>query len=229
MLTHRLETAGKMLSDPQMLATPLITLLLDTYGTEPLEWDPETISMEIAEDFRITLPRINHDKLMSAILVVTTDRFYKLLPDFITVCNVFSGTPFDPGEFDPADALECAWGITEVLLLDPPEEDDPFTEEIRRYVGKVVEDEGLLDPPDVLKLGIRSQPLPGSDFSEDPVMFQAIWGAEKRKSDDIRQAIRSRLGLLLKQMKALPLREGKTDDLIKQLQRSLPGDGRGQT
>src|ERR1017187_8637838 len=153
-------------SSPDTLATPLLTLFLDAYGQveegeeskviKALHWDPETIVSEIESDFKVSFPPINLDKLMASILIVTTDRFFHPLDDFIRVCNVFSGGRFDPRVFAPADAVGCAWGLTEALLLDPPEDDnhEPFSEEIRAYIGKAIEEEGLIDPPDILKIAL---------------------------------------------------------------------------
>ena len=57
--------------------------------------------------------------------------------------NVLAGSEFDPETFDPADSAECAWAVTEALLLSPPDERDTqpvFSDEIRKYIQEMQED-----------------------------------------------------------------------------------------
>src|SRR4051812_29132260 len=118
--------AQRVLQDPESYATTLLVLLVDRFGTEALSWAPETIRTEMASEYGVALPPACFDRLMAAVTVITTDYFYKSLTRFIDLCNVLSfGGTFDPSVFDPADPYECAWGISEALLLSPPEEDEP--------------------------------------------------------------------------------------------------------
>ena len=102
----------------------MLVLAVDTYGTECTKWTPQTIKAEIEDDFHLKLPQPNLERLLAAIQLLTTDDFYIALPDFITLCNVLSGGTFDPRHWDPADAVEIAWGVTEALLISPPESDE---------------------------------------------------------------------------------------------------------
>jgi hypothetical protein len=108
----------------ETFASVLLTLFIDKFGTEGLQWDPATIAMEIEEDFHVELPQQSMDKLMVAIQLLTTDRFFKSLPDFINFCNILDGDTYNPDMWDPADAEEVAWGITEALLISPPDDED---------------------------------------------------------------------------------------------------------
>lgn len=224
-MTNR-ERAAQIFADPAALATPLFVLLVDTYGYEPLgqdpddkdetwdPWDPETLHLEISDDFKIQLPSINLDKLVMAIMVVTTDRFFHSLEDFIHVCNVFSGSAFDPRFFDPADAAECAWGITEAALLSPPGQKEEFTQEIRAYIGKAVSEEGILNPPDILRLGLPDPDRSETSFFDNPELHQQIWQNQSKRTDDLRQMIKSRLQLLVRQISSLPVSQGDTSQLV---------------
>lgn len=221
--------------DTAMLATPLFVLWLDNYvvGEDEdeqkrvLQWDPETIRMEIEDDFKVQVPQPVLDKIFTAREIFTTDRFFTVTADFIDFCNILSGTAtFDPRVWDPADAAECAWGITEALLLDPPDDENeaPFSDEIVGYVAGVVEAEGIIRPPDVLKIGNledRSVAVNGA-WSDDPVMFGAIWKKDSEKTDDINRMIRSRLSLLVQQLSELPLMRGDTGKIVEKLLRVIP-------
>lgn len=215
----------EMWKSPQTFATVLITVFLDRFGTEALMWDPSTIALEVEEEFDVELPQRSFDKLMTAISMLTTDRFYKSLPDFITACNVLSGDTYDPNTFDPADGEEIAWGITEGVLICPPEDDDqePFSDEIRAYIGAALDAEGIINPPDILRIALRSANVSTSldDFSDDPAMFNAIYDLEASKTGEINATIKDRTITLYNQLAALKLQNGSTEKVLAALQKVM--------
>lgn len=211
-------------TDENSYATTLLTLFVDTYGTEGFQWDPKTIKMEIEDDFSVKLPQANHDRLMTAIRLVTSDDFYKSLPDFVNFCNILSGDTYDPRTWDPADAAEVAWGLTEALLLDPPTEDEPFTPDILAYIGAILDMEGIMNPPDILRIATRTQDLAAKvqgDFTDDPEMFGAVYQFEGSKTALINQTVKANLAELSSQLDKLPLTEGDTRGAVQSLLRSL--------
>ena len=201
----------------------MLVVFWDTYGTEGLQWEPTTIAMEIEADFQVCLSQANFDRLLAAIQILTTDSFYKSLPDFINFCNILSGDTYDPRMWDPAETDEIAWGITEALIIDVPDEEDPFSDEILAYIGKALDDEGIMNPPDILRLAIRdgvNTMRVQNDYTDDPEMFAAIYGAEASKTDSINELIRNRLKALSDQLQGLHLRTGNAKDVISGLLRS---------
>jgi hypothetical protein len=208
----------------ETFASVLLTLFLDKFGIEALDWDPATITLEIEEEFDVELPQLALDKLLVAIQILTTDKFFKSLPDFVMFCNVMCGDTYRPDMWDPADAEEVAWGITEALLISPPEDDDkePFTDEVRGYIGAVLDSEGIITAPDILRIALRAARVSPSitDFSDDPTMFNAVYDLEAGKTEDINQSVRLKTDLLIKQMAALDLKNGNTEYVVKMLQGS---------
>jgi hypothetical protein len=190
-------------------------------------WHPGTILLEIRDDFGVELPRANFDRLMAGIHLITSDAFYKSPPTFVEICNVLSGGLYDPATWDPADALECAWGITEALLLSPPDANDeePFSPEIRAYIGKALDEEGILDPPDVLRIAIRdggsNQAAKISSKFDDPEIRAAITRTEADKVQEINDRIRSNLRTLIVQLEALQLAHGDASALAGKLAHTL--------
>jgi hypothetical protein len=157
-------------------------------------------------------------KLMAAITILTTDRFERSLPSFIQLCNVLADDTFDPSVFDIADVSEMAWSITEALLINPPEAEEHFCDEIRWYIGSMLDEEGVVDAPDVLRLAIRKQAAdPLADFSGDPVMYSALYQSQQAKSSEIKELIRSNLTELIKQIESLPLQNGDPSNLLKRI------------
>lgn len=225
-VTQRSQLLSEVWSSPTSFATTLLTLFVDMYGTDGFQWAPETIQMEIEEDFRVKLPPANFDRLMAAINLITSNDFYRSLPDFIMYCNVLSGDTYDPRTWDPADSAEIAWGITEGLLLSPPDDHDeePFAEEIVAYIGQILNSEGIMNPPDVLKIAMRDndpQAMVAENYSDDPVMFDSIYDFEASKTGDINQMVRSNLQLLSQQLGCLPLRSGSAEGVVQQMLQSL--------
>ena len=210
---------------PKTFASVLLTVFLDHFGTEALEWDPATISMEVEDEFGVDLPQATLDKLVVAINILTSDRFYRSLPDFIIFCNVMSGDTYRPDMFDPADSVEIAWGITEGLLIAPPEEDEkePFSDEIRAYIGAVLDAEGIINAPDILKIALRRANVSNAadEFSDDPDMFNAIYDVEAGKSENINAEIKERAVMLAEQLNALQLTNGSTATVAQKLLASV--------
>lgn len=214
-----------MWKSPQTFASVLLTVFLDRFGTEALEWEPATIAMEIEEEFKVDLPQSALDKLLVAINILTSDRFYRSLPDFIMFCNVLSGDTYRPDMFDPADSVEIAWGITEGILISPPEEDEqePFSNEIRAYIGAVLDAEGIINAPDILKIALRRANVSNAadEFSDDPDMFNAIYDVEAGKSADINAEITERATMMAEQLSALQLANGSTAAVAQKLLSSI--------
>jgi hypothetical protein len=209
--------------DPAMLATPLVLLYYDTFGARGFSWDPEVIKDEVELTAGLELPRGNLHRLLAGITLRTTDRFYRHLDSFVALCNVLSGDHFDPSRPDEADAFEVAWGITEALILAPPGQDlgeEPFADSVCQYVRAAAEDEGLLEPPDVLRLGGVPEPF----RSDDPAEEAEVLAAARARAADLRAALRDRLELLLGQVEALPLEHGNA----KALAQGLRGPGRSR-
>jgi len=214
------------LLDPETPSTALLVIASDLLGEEMLQWDPTTIRMELAEVAAADIPPAVLNRLMAAIEMVTTDGFYKDLPTFIRLCNaLFNGT-LDSTTFDPADAAEIAWGITEALLIWPPERDDdePFDEKIVGYIGHVLADEGILQPPDVLGVGKLPTDMRSrihANYSDDPTMYAAIHEVEKAKTDEINQLVKTRLAQLLGLLDALPLQTGSAEGAVRDMFKAL--------
>jgi len=178
--------------------------------------------MELHDDFQIEIPQSAIDKIMSAIVILTSDDFYQRLPVFNHICNVLSGDTFDPASFEPASVDEIAWAITEAVLLWPPDETDVFTDEIRGFIAKMLELEGISRPPDILRFVVpRDAPDPISHLSNDPEMYEAFSQRQTDNKSSVEELLRENVQALLVQLKSLLLKDGSTTDLVKKLRSSL--------
>lgn len=220
------QTLRNILGDDDTFTTLLLVVLIDTYGTEALQWSPETVIMELEDDYNVRLTKLNRDKIVVGMNLLTSDDFYKRPSRFVQMCNVLAGSELTP-EFDKADAMECAWGLTEAMLLSPPEPDDenPFNEEIRHYLGRILDEEGIREPPDLLRLAIRDTPSGGADYgdmdTEDPSMFAAEYQVQADRSQEIKEMLEDGLQNLFSALASLPLKNGNVKDLLKRVQGRL--------
>lgn len=208
----------RLWTDADTFATSLLVLAIDHYGTEIIDWLPVTLQAEIEEDFDVELPQANLDRLMAGLVLLSTDTFYKSLPDFVAICNVLSGDLYDPAQWDPADASEVAWGITEAALISPPDDDPPFMPEITGYIERVLDQEGILSTPGVLRTIVReSRDVYPDDFSDDPGLYQAVLQFSYMKTEEINRLVHDRLMALTDQLQSLPLRHGDTAPIVQRL------------
>lgn len=215
--------ASKLFHDRDAIATALVAAALEPlgrdflFGNKEKKIDPagaEAIMRELADAFGTDVPQANLNKFMAALTILRTDHFYKSLPDFVELCNALFDGSFDPDTWDPADALEISWGITEAMLLWPPDPEDqtPFDEQIVGYVAKVVAAEGILRPRDVLRLGFVDRgdwQRVQAEYADAPETLAQIQQIEREKSDEIEQFVRTRFRLLVRQLQEI----GKSDVL----------------
>ena len=215
--------AQQIFADPESYATTLLALFIDRYGTEGLTWHPTTIRTQLANDFGVEMLQINLDKLMAGIAILTTDYFFKDLPRFCHLCCVLSGSEFDPTSVELPDALEAAWGITEALLLSPPEEEEPFCDDIRHFLGKMLIEEGYIVPPDVLRIALDANLADqvSYDYADDPELQAELFKTQQSKTADVNAVIRDGLQELLGQIQSLPLEHGDTSKLFARLKGQL--------
>lgn len=206
-------TINQLASSPDTYGTTMLAIAIKALGpdfmpseaTEEL-WDPQTILMELSGFLRTPVNPTAFNRMMAAIAVVTTDYVFKSLPDFIQIVSgLTGGTP--PGVVSLPDAFDVTWGITESVLLWPPDAKDtePFVDEIVDYIGAVLKREGIINPPDVLRLGLRDDTSKlldkiHAEFTDDPAMFNAIFDMEKNKTHEIEDDLRFNLQQLASQL-----------------------------
>lgn len=206
----------------------------DSQG-DPDGWLPESFLRHIQDDFQVQFPPSSLGKLMAAVtLIRSPDRFYGRVTDFMDLCNALNGDSYDPAVVDPVDALEAAWALSEARFLewfvfepsdDPADQLPELSPEIRGYIGKVLDNEGIMTPPDILRLAVHDPDrrlTVLSDFSDDPAMYAAVSDAEDAKSRRIVTELKLRLRLLFQQLARL----FGTDvpDVVKSLGLASPAD-----
>ena len=228
---HRIKPGfQERLRDPDTHALTLLILALDTFPEpdeeghiEFLKWSPLTVWRELEEEYTVDMPIVNCHKLAAAMSLMNGNEFFKRTDTFIRLCNVLSGDTADPHGFDPADCLEMAWGITEACLIHPPDDEEPFSDQIRHYIGHMLDEEGIPNAPGLLRLGIRDPARQGFDqtVADDPVAFKNVWDSQALRAQQIETAVQQELTELVQELSTLKLAHGDTSDIVSKLRKAM--------
>lgn len=203
-----IERIKELLVDEDAFATSLLALCLDEYGTEIFEWEPATLWMQLAEDFGSPLPRVNRDKIQALMTVHETDLALQDVDVFNSVCNALSGSEADFGKFDPLSPEEVLWGIYEILLNMDPDE-GRFSDDIRAYIGVILNNNGVVDPVDVLRIGTGHVAV--SALDEDQEIIGAVYEKDRSDNRALMRFLHARIRALLTELDSIEL-ESRDDE-----------------
>jgi hypothetical protein len=212
LITMRETEFKKRLEDPGTFATVLLAILIDEYSTDCFEWEPQALFMQIKEDFHVDVPDVNRDKIGAMMTALTTNQFFQNTEVFTNTCKALSHVEADFSVFRPLTPEEMAWGVTEVVLNNPPAKhlgNEEFSDEIGGLVGMLLFDQGVLQPPKSLKFATYSTTNPVEDiqtmFADDESMFSAAMANQKEASESVDTVVKEQLGKLKHQLETLPL------------------------
>lgn len=146
--------------DQETYTTVLMAILLRKYGPEFLEWLPESVFMQVVDDFRVELDLVTKSRIAVGMNLLTSDDFYARPSWFVQACEVLTGGLLDPSQFTPADAFDCLWGVTEAVALAPPEISlgEAFHPEISAYIALAFSEEGFQRLPESLSFATTFMP-----------------------------------------------------------------------
>ena len=204
--TNPSKAAAELFKDDNAYGTSLFLAASKVLTLEELgSFAPRTIRLELKDALRLShIPQDNMDRLMAAIAIVTTDRFYTDVPAFIDICNILSGTPPAPNVFDPADAYEVAWALAEATILDGfdgEQDEDQFSEEIRLYIGMMLEEDGFFSAPSIMKMAIMTnQYNPATSFADSSDIMPAVMEADEARHSDIQMMVVENMASLVAQL-----------------------------
>lgn len=195
----------ELLGSDSTYATVLVAICIDSFGTECFDWDPESLLLELEEDYNVQLSPANRDKINGFLTALTTDQFHTDPFVFWQVGNALSGSP---GDFqvgaDPLTVDEAAWAVVEISLSDMPDdgqEQPTFSPDVASMVGAVLQEEGFSSPPQFLKFA----EIPPRKPAMDPETEQALAARHSRLEEEMVEAVQQRLQELNLQLQQLPL------------------------
>ena len=207
----------KLVLSRDSFATPLFAgaiamfgqdMLPHTYedGEEQPGWSAETLLLELEDLLNCNVPQVTLDKIMAAVVITTTDRFYTVTEDFIAIANVLRGSVFDPTVFDPATVEECAWAVAEAALLWPDAE-LTFSTGIQTYIKTTLEYEGFQQVPQSLSAIVPPSAVeidPGV-FDGDEIAYAGVYEHHQTLANDVDDMVRDAFSRLDAQLKSLKI------------------------
>lgn len=117
--------SGDLFANPETSATILHAMVLAAYGDEVYgdedtdAMDPVELWVRVREDFRVTVPEENENRLNAIMLAISTDAFYEDPLAFTSICMALAegdlGDLVD-GAIEELTVPEMLWGIYEVEL-----------------------------------------------------------------------------------------------------------------
>jgi len=199
--------------------------------TPPVRWDFQTMLAELEADTGVVLAPENQAKLAVGLMLARGDRdFYRSLPDFLVMCAALAGKGHDPRLLAVADSYDCAWGLSEGLLLSGLDADDPedfLSPEIIGYIGQIAEHDGLIDPPDILRLGQHATDRFArfqAEHGDDPLVVAAAEERGQELAAQVKKELKQGMEALLRQLESLPLVHGSARSLAQRLAKELRAD-----
>lgn len=121
------EVSSRLLADPETSATALHVIVLTAYGDavygdESIDLppiDPVLLWALIREDFSVTVPEANENRINALMTALMTDSFYEIEEVFVATClALYNGDMGDivSGFMEDITLVEALWGIFEVAL-----------------------------------------------------------------------------------------------------------------
>lgn len=153
---------AEVLQDENTPASAIYPILLNEFGSEMHEWEPETIWMEIQDEYGIDLVDCNKDKLIAVIGLLTTNSFYENFQAFEAIGKSLNGQTADFEWVTPLTPEEATWAVIESKLLDETPEE--FSREIQAYVREVLREGGLYTSPPALSFCNISATYPAEKY-----------------------------------------------------------------
>lgn len=163
-------TPSKVFKEENAPAFALLASVLQVFGMDALEIEPELIKEEIEKQYEVKITQLQSDKLQAAITVMTTHQFEEDWRVFEVICNTFCNQAVDTESINPAEADEIAVALAEVALIrnniSDGDEGLHFSDEVRAYAGKMFYEYGFSKAPELFPSAIMPPETVSCDDSE---------------------------------------------------------------
>ena len=216
---------ASILGSDRSYVTVLLAVLMDLYGAEFLEWSPDTIRLEIASRFGITVSQNTMDKIQAGTVLLTTDQFFRDPEGFTAIANTLNGN--DPSflDYDDIDADQIGWAISEAaLLLGDAYDPNLYQPDVAAYVGLILHVDGFMRPPPLAKFC----KMPPASFPDelDGTDVESMELRHRQALSDMEQYVGLKYNELFLQLKNTPLMNADKEQwpsTLERLHSAIPG------
>lgn len=208
----------------EAFGSSLLIACLDDWGSEFLNWEPETMEITIREKYGKGVRDDNILRLLAAVSVFTSELFYVDLNAFCAACTVLDFERTSVDKFVPAGLDEIMWGLTEARMLLGGIDQRKFSDEVALYTGKLLEEEGIENPPDALKYAKRVMQGTSADTLADlPDLAQMFQEDQELTKEELDRGAMEKLARLLDQINELKLDTSDLSEFKEMLNRMKEG------
>ena len=174
-----------LLQSPDIFTTVALAIMFDKYGSDFIEWDPLTVNIRLRDDFSFTPTQLLKDRIQAGCTILGTDMFYKSMNVFSVVSGIVGRGGYSTSVIIPPDTDEIAWTCFEARLLDEDFDPSLFIPEISRYVGFMLDREGIRTPPQILSFAIYpTEEEPGMGELGDDAGWMELYAMEQANKKD---------------------------------------------
>lgn len=214
-------TIANALNDRGLFMSSVILILIENMGTDIVTWEPESIRLELRDRFNITPTQALNDKLNAGLALLGSDLYHKSIEAFNTINTAANLRTIDAHRHPVTTLDDIAWGVTECMLLEGPEDflKSGFSHPIARYVGVLLRDEGISTPPPYLAFAELDQ---SETARRDEALASDLYAAETymQQQQAALTGINDFVGTLLReyigQLSTLPLSTA-TEDYVQRI------------
>jgi len=209
---------AQFLRQEDTFTTCALAIVIDNFGTEALSWEPGTLNQELLT-LGVEPSDLLSDKIQAGTTLLTTNLFHVSLEAFSNMVQVFSFQEADFQDFIPADLDEIAWGVVEARMIEG-EEDQEFSHDIKRFVGRIMSLEGLTKKAKLLDWAV----LPEGEednrdelLAQDQTFFSAYWQRQADVLQELDQMVSANARKLMEQLAQIPFSDADTSFVKKVL------------
>lgn len=165
----------KVFKDDKAPLYALLAAVLQVFGTDVIDVEPELIKEEIEKQYDLKISQLQSDKIQAAIILLATHQFEEDWRVFESVCNLCCNQAIDSESVNPAEAEEIVVAMAELALIRSnvqDEEDETesqplhFSEEVRAYAGRMFYEYGFSQPPKLFASAIMPPHTVDTDDEE---------------------------------------------------------------
>jgi hypothetical protein len=211
-----------ILKDPEVNASVLLIVAIDIYGPEILDWEPLTIQLELEEFLGEPFESPNFSKLLAAMSILKSYRFYHSPVDFIVICEILNGSIISPSYMVEPDITDVAWGVFEAFFIDFPEEEDLakglrnylqtiYSDQIKKLIEIIVINSGLPKAPILLDKLVPDIPNPIKSYLDmglNKKFVESLLVKTYKSVDDVNKYVLTRFEKNVDDLKKITLLRG---------------------
>ena len=194
----------RQLLNPEYTATTLSLIVTEMFTTQWMEWEPSVLLAELEQEVSGEVSSEVLDKLQAISMLHTTDLVYKSIDAFNPIARALASQIVAEGQYLPAELAHIVKAVAEINMhVGVPEQ---VNENIRKYVGILLTQAGLYQPPSILTWA--TYPENTKKLLEErvtPQTLELFWRDQKDTAHDYETVGLDHLVQMLTEIEALPL------------------------